>query len=144
MAKKEQNSKENTKNKKSFFKSFKAELKKVTWLTPKQLVNNTTAVIVIVLLTAIIVFILNVAFEAMNEKGIDQLRKVISNSTQTTNESSDESATNEVNESTNESTNTSEQEQNTEAESTNQTDSDVQGILQMNKKEALRNVSKRL
>ena len=124
MAKKEQNSKENTKNKKSFFKSFKAELKKVTWLTPKQLVNNTTAVIVIVLLTAIIVFILNVAFEAMNEKGIDQLRKVISN--QTTNESSDESATNEVNESTNESTNTSEQEQNTEAESTNQTDSDVQ------------------
>ena len=120
MAKKEQNSKENTKNKKSFFKSFKAELKKVTWLTPKQLVNNTTAVIVIVLLTAIIVFILNVAFEAMNEKGIDQLRKVISNSTQTTNESSDESATNEVNESTNESTNTSEQEQNTEAESTNQ------------------------
>ena len=126
MAKKEQNSKENTKNKKSFFKSFKAELKKVTWLTPKQLVNNTTAVIVIVLLTAIIVFILNVAYEAMNEKGIDQLRKVISNSTQTTNESSDESATNEVNESTNESTNTSEQEQNTEAESTNQTDSDVQ------------------
>ncbi len=126
MAKKEQNSKENTKNKKSFFKSFKAELKKVTWLTPKQLVNNTTAVIVIVLLTAIIVFILNVAFEAMNEKGIDQLRKVISNSTQTTNESSDESATNEVNESTNESTNTLEQEQNTEAESTNQTDSDVQ------------------
>ena len=54
MAKKEQNSKENTKNKKSFFKSFKAELKKVTWLTPKQLVNNTTAVIVIVLLTAIL------------------------------------------------------------------------------------------
>ena len=126
MAKKEQNSKENTKNKKSFFKSFKAELKKVTWLTPKQLVNNTTAVIVIVLLTAIIVFILNVAFEAMNEKGIDQLRKVISNSTQTTNESSNESATNEVNETSNESTNTSEQEQNTDAQNTNQADSEVQ------------------
>ena len=126
MAKKEQNSKENTKNKKSFFKSFKAELKKVTWLTPKQLVNNTTAVIVIVLLTAIIVFILNVAFEAMNEKGIDQLRKVISNSTQTTNESSNESATNEVNETSNESTNTSEQEQNTDAQNTNQADSEAQ------------------
>ena len=126
MAKKEQNSKENTKNKKSFFKSFKAELKKVTWLTPKQLVNNTTAVIVIVLLTAIIVFILNVAFEAMNEKGIDQLRKAISNSVQETNESSDESTSNEVNEATNESTNTSEQEQNTDVENTNQTDSEVQ------------------
>ena len=126
MAKKEQNSKENTKNKKSFFKSFKAELKKVTWLTPKQLANNTTAVIVIVLLTAIIVFILNVAFEAMNEKGIDQLRKAISNSVQETNESSDESTSNEVNEATNESTNTSEQEQNTDVENTNQTDSEVQ------------------
>lgn len=126
MAKKEQNSKENTKNKKSFFKSFKAELKKVTWLTPKQLANNTTAVIVIVLLTAIIVFILNVAFEAMNEKGIDQLRKAISNSVQETNESGDESTSNEVNEATNESTNTSEQEQNTDVENTNQTDSEVQ------------------
>ena len=126
MAKKEQNSKENTKNKKSFFKSFEAELKKVTWLTPKQLANNTTAVIVIVLLTAIIVFILNVAFEAMNEKGIDQLRKAISNSVQETNESSDESTSNEVNEATNESTNTSEQEQNTDVENTNQTDSEVQ------------------
>ena len=39
MAKKE--SKNENKIKKHFFKDFKAELKKVIWPTPKQLVNNT-------------------------------------------------------------------------------------------------------
>ena len=56
MAKKE------NKAKKHFFKDFKAELKKVIWPTPKQLANNTTAVVAIVLLTAIIVFALDVVF----------------------------------------------------------------------------------
>lgn len=90
MAKKEEktSNKENTKNKKSFWKSFKAELKKVTWLTPKQLANNTTAVIAIVLLTAVIVFALDITFEAVNNKGINKIKEVISN--QTTNESSEE------------------------------------------------------
>ena len=83
MAKKEANkkekanSKENNKNKKSFFKGFKAELKKVIWPTPKQLVNNTVAVIVIVLVTAAIVFVLDLAFEAMNKQGIDKIKSVI-------------------------------------------------------------------
>ena len=45
--KKEKKSKDKT----SFFKSFKAELKKVSWPTPKQLVNNTTAVIVKMIVT---------------------------------------------------------------------------------------------
>ena len=74
MAKKEAkaNNKENAKNKKSFWKSFKAELKKVTWPTPKQLFNNTVAVITIVLITAIIVFVLDFAFEKMNEYGIEK------------------------------------------------------------------------
>ena len=45
--------KETNKNKKSFFKSFKTKLKKVVWPTPKQLVNNTAAVIAIVLITAL-------------------------------------------------------------------------------------------
>ena len=90
MSKKERktSNKENTKNKKSFWKSFKAELKKVTWLTPKQLANNTTAVIAIVLLTAVIVFALDITFEAVNNKGINKIKEVISN--QTTNESSEE------------------------------------------------------
>jgi|GEM_PF-2003126 len=69
--------KENSKNKKSFFKDFKAELKKVTWLTPKQLVNNTVVVLTIVLLTAIIVFVLDLTFETINKHGIDRIKEEI-------------------------------------------------------------------
>ena len=60
-----ENNKDN-KNKKSFFKGLKAELKKVIWPTPKQLVNNTIAVITIVLITTLIVFVLDLAFESLN------------------------------------------------------------------------------
>ena len=76
MAKKEKSMKkqETNKNKKSFFKDFKAELKRVNWPTPKQLVNNTIAVITIVLITAVIVFILDFAFEALNRNGINKLK----------------------------------------------------------------------
>ena len=66
------------KEKKHFMKDFKAELKKVSWPTPKQLVNNTVAVITIVLITALIVFVLDLAFETMNSKGIDKIKDVIS------------------------------------------------------------------
>ena len=100
MAKKEvkTNKKENSKNKKSFFKDFKAELKKVVWPTPKQLVNNTVAVITIVLITAIIVFVLDLAFEFANKQGIERVKEVItsSNTTNTSDnksESTDESQT---------------------------------------------------
>ena len=101
MAKKETNNKENTKNKKSFWKSFKAELKKVTWPTPNQLANNTSAVIAIVVLTAVIVFALNVTFEAMNKHGVDKVKELISNQTtnetteETTNKTADENTTTE-------------------------------------------------
>ena len=77
MAKKEVNKKENNKNKKSFFKDFKAELKRVVWPTPKQLLNNTIAVVTIVLITAAIVFVLDIAFEALNKHGIDKVKQVI-------------------------------------------------------------------
>lgn len=73
MAKKE---KEN-KVKKHFFKDFKAELKKVIWPSPKQLTNNTVAVITIVLITAIIVFVLDVAFDCMNKYGISNLQSIV-------------------------------------------------------------------
>ncbi len=79
MAKKEVKKKENSKNKKSFFKSFKAELKKVSWPTPKQLANNTVAVVTIVLLTAIIVFVLDITFEAGNKYGIEKIKSLITN-----------------------------------------------------------------
>ena len=61
-----------------FFKDFRAELKKVIWPTPKQVANNTTAVITIVLITAIIVFVLDLAFEKLNTHGIDRLKTIVS------------------------------------------------------------------
>ena len=87
MAKKETNTKkENNKNKKSFFKGFKAELKKVNWPTPKQLVNNTAAVLAIVFITTAIVFVLDIAFESMNKHGIERVKSVISTENTTNNE----------------------------------------------------------
>lgn len=92
MAKKEE---KNIKDKTSFMKSFKAELKKVIWPTPKQLFNNTVAVLTIVIITAAIVFVLDVAFETMNKYGIDKVKQIVSNSSM-----------NETIESTNETDNT--------------------------------------
>ena len=83
MAKKEE---KNIKDKTSFFKSFKAELKKVSWPTTKQLFNNTVAVIAIVLLTALIVFVLDFAFEAINTYGIDKIKSSVANTLATSNE----------------------------------------------------------
>ena len=91
MAKKEE---KNIKDKTSFMKKFKAELKKVVWPTPKQLFNNTVAVLSIVLITAIIVFVLDLTFKSMNEHGIDKVKQIVSNSvsneTTTENQESDE------------------------------------------------------
>ncbi len=67
------------KNKKHFLKDFKAELKKVIWPTPKQIVNNTVAVIVIVLIFALTVFVLDVVFDLFNELGINKLKQSIKN-----------------------------------------------------------------
>ena len=65
------------KEKRHFFKNFKAELKKVIWPTPKQVVNNTIAVIVVVLITAAIVFVLDLAFEGLNTYGINKLKGIV-------------------------------------------------------------------
>ena len=75
MAKKE--SKNDNKVKKHFFKDFKAELKKVIWPTPKQLVNNTVAVVTIVLITAAIVFVLDVVFDLGNKYVISNLQNIV-------------------------------------------------------------------
>lgn len=74
---KEAKSKKETKNKKSFFKDFKAELKKVIWPTPKQLVNNTVAVVAIVVITAAIVFVLDLVFDLLGKYGINKLKSSI-------------------------------------------------------------------
>ena len=79
MPKKEvsKNDKKENKEKKHFFKDFKAELKRVIWPTPKQLVNNTIAVIVIVLITAAIVVVLDLVFEFANKQGVNRIKKFV-------------------------------------------------------------------
>jgi preprotein translocase subunit SecE len=68
--------------KKSFFKDFKLELKKVTWPTGKELFNSTTAVLSIVLIVALIVFVLDLGFDFINTQGINRLKKSESETTQ--------------------------------------------------------------
>ena len=92
------NKNKNKKEKKHFFREFKAELKKVIWPTPKQLVNNTVAVITIVLITAIIVFVLDLAFEKINSFGVNKLKEVVG----TKNEVSSEDNTIQLDEASNE------------------------------------------
>ena len=65
------------KEKRHFFKDVKAKLKKVIWPTPKQLLNNTVAVIVIVLIVGAIVFLLDLCFEQLNSRGIEQLKSIV-------------------------------------------------------------------
>ena len=89
----------NIKDKTSFMKSFKAELKKVIWPTPKQLFNNTVAVLAIVLITAVIVFVLDFTFESINKYGVNRIKEVVTNS----------SVANEVNEETNSEANVDEE-----------------------------------
>ena len=101
--KKQDVKKQDNKNKKHFMKDFKAELKRVNWPTPKQLINNTVAVITVVLITAVIVFVLDFVFETMNTYGIDKLKEYVDNTntevTNTTdiNQISNEEASEETN-----------------------------------------------
>ena len=120
MAKKE------NKTKKHFFKDFKAELKKVIWPTPKQLANNTTAVVAIVLLTAVIVFALDVVFDLGNKYGITRLQNIVSekynttdNNTTTDNtDNTDNGETSTSSEETNSEENTTSNEENNTEENT--------------------------
>ena len=72
------------KEKKNFFKEFKAELKRVSWPTPKQIVNNTVAVITIVLAICIVVFVLDVIFESLNTYGVEKLKALVTSSSSET------------------------------------------------------------
>ena len=110
MAKNE--NKNDNKVKKHFFKDFKAELKRVIWPTPKQLINNTTAVVTIVIITAIIVFALDAVFDLGNKYGISKLQSIVNekyNNTEST-KSTDNNSTKNNTESTE---NTSSTEENT-------------------------------
>ena len=98
----------NKKEKKHFFKDFKAELKKVIWPTPKQLVNNTVTVITIVIVIALIVFVLDFAFEKMNTYGINKLKEMVNSKNEISNELVNEENTQAQEETANEEVQTSE------------------------------------
>ena len=112
----------NKKENKRFFKDFKAELKKVIWPTPKQLVNNTVAVISIVLITAVIVFVLDFVFERMNTYGINRIKEAVESRNEVTNEVVDENTTSEETtlENSENETETTKNEENTQQETTEQ------------------------
>ena len=98
-----------------------------TWPTPKQLVNNTTAVVVIVLITAIIVFALDLIFENLNKYGVDKLKAIVSNNQvieQGTNETENTSNTvvEDVNSTSEENVEATDNTSNTSAENSNTTE----------------------
>ena len=66
----------NKKEKTSRLKGMVSELKKVIWPTPKQLVNNTIAVLVIVVITAVIVLVLDLCFNGLNSLGINKMKDI--------------------------------------------------------------------
>ena len=84
MAKKEKEVKEKKQRNTSYFKEMKAELKKVVWPTPKELLNNTIAVITFVLIVAIIVFVLDLCFDNLNKYGITKIQEKVQTSFNTT------------------------------------------------------------
>ena len=87
---KEVNGKKQNKENKHFMKDFKTELKKVTWPTPKQLFNNTLAVIAIVLITAIIVAVLDLTFRTIDTYGIEGIKSLVESRNQVENTESGE------------------------------------------------------
>ena len=113
MAKKE---KKETKQKSSYFKEMKAELKKVVWPTPKELANNTAAVIAFVFIIALIVFICDFCFDNLNKYGITKMQEKLQSSFQTTNDSENNTSEeqNDTSENTDENTDNSEENSNKE------------------------------
>lgn len=72
----------NNEKKNNFGKDLRAEMKKVTWPSLKELMSSTSAVISIVLIIAAIVFVLDVCFENLNKFGVDKLKTLVSSDTE--------------------------------------------------------------
>ena len=98
---------DNSKENKHFFRDFKAEIKKVIWPSPKQLMNTTVAIITMIIVVAVIVFILDFAFEALSKNGFTKLQEIVtsSNANNENNASNNSTNTTELEESTENSTN---------------------------------------
>ena len=98
--KKKVNVKKEDKKQKHFWKEYKAKLKKVNWQSPKELINSTAAVLVIVFIVAAIVIILDLGLNFLNKleaKGIETLQNSIT-SEQLTDTNSVNSLGNEITE----------------------------------------------
>ncbi len=125
MAKEKENKVKN--DNKRFMKDVKAELKRVTWPTSKQMVSNVTAVITIVLVTAIIVFCLDLVFSAIDKYGVDKLKQQVQSANQTQTQITDTVTTDQQSNNTDEGANAEENNENTEstdnAENTDNTES---------------------
>ena len=131
MAKEKKNVK---KDNNRFMKDFKAELKKVTWPTSKQMVSDVTAVIVIVLVT----------FGAANKYGVEKLKEnvqankvqenVTDNATDAQNTENTENAENTANDATEE-----EQNETTETVENNDTANNVEDTENSNNNDASSN-----
>ena len=94
----------NEKKERHFLKDVKAELKKVIWPTPKQLFNNTLAVILIVIVVGVIVFALDVCFEKVNSLGVEKLKTIVENLETEENSTTNNESSNETNDTSNEAT----------------------------------------
>ena len=114
-AKNKENKKVKTgKEKKHFLRDTKAELKKVIWPNSKQLINNTVAVISVVLIVGVIVFILDVCFQKVNEFGVERVKAVVQTTNQEDGEAIDENEDEATVEGEEESSETSESNENAE------------------------------
>lgn len=109
------------KGNKTFFKDFKAELKKVIWPTPEKLFKDTMTVISISLVIALMVFIFDFAFDKINTYGIDKMKNLISSSSsseESNNESENKTEENEEKSTANDENNVETENNNIDAENT--------------------------
>ncbi len=104
----------NTKKNNSYFKEMKQELKKVTWPTPKETINNTIVVIAFVLIIGILVFVLDFCFDNLNKYGIAKMQEKVQSVVKSTDEVEDAQENSENNTENNE--NSSENGENKELE----------------------------
>ena len=109
------------KKKKHFFKDFKAELKRVVWPTPKQLLNSTVAVVTIVLVVALIVFLLDFGFEFLNSQNV-KLQTSVQEKISSTEEAEDNITTSEEEETFDEA---SSEESSEDTETTDENNDDI-------------------
>jgi len=72
---KKNNAKSNNK-KKSWFREFKAELKKIVWPNKSELLENTVVVISMVAIVAVTIIVLDLGFKALNRLEVDAAKAI--------------------------------------------------------------------